>query len=227
MSKMASTIFPGIPATGLSILSAIGSLYVGARFIGRSRAKLSRDESRSYRHCFMMILSAFFEPLRSHFQRITHWMRAPYRLHYRSKRIAPTDKHNHHYSSQKTEWLKREIIRLKAHMPRAGCRTIADICNRRFAASRQITVGKTFVHETLQRHDYEVQILRRNLKQAKPKDVPRNLIWGLDLTGKTDSNGKLHALLGITDHGSRVLLHLQAMRDKTTGTLLTCVAEVV
>lgn len=112
-------------------------------------------------------------------------------------------------------------------MPDAGCRTIADICNRRFAASRKVTVGKTFVHQTLQRHHYEIQALRRKLKHAKPASMPRNLIWGLDLTGKTDAGGRLHMLLGILDHGSRALLCLQALRDKSSRTLLSFLAEVV
>jgi putative transposase len=115
----------------------------------------------------------------------------------------------------------------KADMPQAGCRSIADLYNRRFAASHKITVGKTCVHQILQQHDYEIQILRRNFKHAKPKIVPHNLIWGIDLTGKTDVHGKLHALLGIIDHGSRALLHLQALHDKTTGTILNCLHHVI
>ncbi|MEO8333242.1 MAG: integrase core domain-containing protein [Gallionella sp.] len=112
-------------------------------------------------------------------------------------------------------------------MPQAGCRTIADICNRRYAASRQITVGKTYVHQVLQRHEYEIQILRRDLKHAKPKPVACNLIWGLDLTGKTDKQNRLHSLLGIIDHGSRALLHLQALHDKTSHTLFACLREII
>jgi putative transposase len=50
---------------------------------------------------------------------------------------------------------------------------------------------------------------------------------GCDLTGKTDAHGKLHALLGIIDHGSRALLHLQALHDKTTHTLIACISEVI
>jgi hypothetical protein len=41
----------------------------------------------------------------------------------------------------KPEWVRKEIIRLKALIPHAGCRTIADSFNRRFAASRRMTVG--------------------------------------------------------------------------------------
>src|SRR2546428_10222422 len=36
----------------------------------------------------------------------------------------------------KPEWVRREIIRLKALLPLAGCRAISDIFNRRFAAKR-------------------------------------------------------------------------------------------
>lgn len=139
----------------------------------------------------------------------------------------PIDRHNHRHSTRKPEWLKDEIIRLKALMPQAGCRSIADICNRRFAASRKVTVGKTCVHQILQRHDYAIKILRRNLKHAKPKAVPHNLIWGIDLTGKTDINKSLHYLFGIIDHGSRALLHLQALHNKTSLTLLACLLEVI
>ncbi|MCL2101728.1 MAG: hypothetical protein FWH22_08460 [Fibromonadales bacterium] len=43
----------------------------------------------------------------------------------------------------KPEWVKREVIRIKTHVPNAGCRHVADIFNRRFAAEKGVTVGKT------------------------------------------------------------------------------------
>ena len=158
---------------------------------------------------------------------ILQWFFSPSHLRRSHKHFLQSNKNDHRHSPQKPEWLKQEIIRLKARMPQAGCRSIADICNRRFAASRKVTVGKTFVHQVLQRHDYEIQILRCKLKHVKPKAAPRNLIWALDLTGKTDAHGKLHALLGIIDHGSRTLLNLQALHDKTTGTILARINEVI
>lgn len=175
----------------------------------------------------MPMLVLIIELLRSHLQRIVYWMRTPHHSHYRRKLAQPAYKYNHRHSPQKPEWLKAEIIRLKALMPQAGCRSIADICNRRYAASRRVTVGKTYVHQVLQQYDYEIQILRRNLKRAKPKAVPRNLIWGVDLTGKTDTIGSLHFLLGNLDHGSRALLHLQALHDKTSHTLIVCISEII
>lgn len=176
----------------------------------------------------MVTLWAVIKYLRICIQRIMRrWKCSCEALPRRNPSIQTINKRKHHYSQPKPEWLKREIIHLKARMPQAGCRTISDICNRRYAASRKITIGKTCVHRILQHHQYEIQILRRKLKHAKPKNVPRNLIWGLDLTGKSDTRGKLHALLGIIDHGSRALLHLQALRDKTTTTLLACIAEAI
>ena len=59
-----------------------------------------------------------------------------------------------------------------------------------------------------------------------PTQHPRNLIWGIDLTGKIDTNKNLYALFGVLDHGSRALLHLQALHDKTSHTLITCISEV-
>lgn len=175
----------------------------------------------------MLMLLAIAELLRPHLQCIIYWRPRSHQVHYRGKRIAPADRHNHRYSTQKPEWLKQEIIRLKARMPQAGCRTISDICNRRFAASHKVTVGKTYVHQVLQSHDYEIQILRRKLKHVQPKAVPRNHIWGIDLTGKTDKQNNLHALFGIIDHGSRALLHLQALHDKTSRTLIACIVGAI
>ncbi len=42
-----------------------------------------------------------------------------------------------------------ELIRLKALMPQAGCRLVADCFNRRFAAKRQVSVSKSYVVYTL------------------------------------------------------------------------------
>lgn len=42
----------------------------------------------------------------------------------------------------------------------------------------------------------------------------------MDLTGKTDTQGKLHTILGLLDHGSRGLLDLAALPNKCSWTLL-------
>ena len=124
----------------------------------------------------------------------------------------------------KPAWVTREMIRLKALMPNAGCRRIADTFNRRHARHKEIrrrmTVGKSFVAETMRRHRYEIEILRRRIKHRVPRPTLHNLVWAIDLTGKTDTQGKTHTILGMIDHGSRGLLDLVALPDKSSWTLL-------
>ena len=62
--------------------------------------------------------------------------------------------------------------------------------------------------------------MRRKLKHRVPCPMPRNLVWGLDLTGKGDAAGNLHMIFGMLDHGSRALLSLAALPNKCSWTLL-------
>jgi transposase InsO family protein len=124
----------------------------------------------------------------------------------------------------KPAWVVREIVRLKALMPDAGCRSLALIFNRRFAshadARRRMTVGKSFVADSLRKYHYEIEIARRRIKHHVPPPLPRNLVWGLDLTGKRDTAGVTHSILGCIDHGSRGALSLTALPNKRSWTLL-------
>ena len=119
---------------------------------------------------------------------------------------------------KKPEWVPRELIRMKALMPTEGCRKLAEIFNRRFVGKE--SVGKTYVHGVIIKHQYEIAILRKNLKRKKPRPVPKNLVWGIDLTGKQDSEGKTHNILGIVEHASRTNLALMGLKDKSSITLL-------
>jgi transposase InsO family protein len=112
--------------------------------------------------------------------------------------------------------VRKEIIRLKALMPNAGCRTIAHLFNRRVRATRGMTVGKTYVADTVRRQQYLIVEVRQKLKHRIPRPVPRNLIWGLDLTVKADSTGARHLILAIVDHASRACLAMRTVREKST-----------
>ncbi|MDP2787342.1 MAG: integrase core domain-containing protein [Pseudomonadota bacterium] len=141
---------------------------------------------------------------------------------------SPRGRHGRRHSGEsvycrtqaKPPWVTNEIIRLKALIPDAGCRTLALIFNRRYAVSRKITVGKSFVADTMRKHRHEIEVVRRRIKHRVPPTLPRNLVWGLDLTGKSDTQGKLHMILGLLDHGSRGLLTLAALPNKCSWTLL-------
>jgi transposase InsO family protein len=127
----------------------------------------------------------------------------------------------------KPPWVRHEVIRLKALMPESGCRTLAQVFNRRCASTKQMTVGKTFVSQVIRAHRYEIQVVRRKIRRAKPRPIPRNLVWGLDLTGKTNTQGTTHSLLGIVEHHSRAALDLRALWDKTTVRLLRHLLDAI
>ena len=127
----------------------------------------------------------------------------------------------------KPEWVKREILRIKAHVPNAGCRQIADIFNRKFYAEKEISVGKTYVSMLLRKHIAEVLEIRKRWKHRIPRAVPNNLVWGIDLTGITDNERKSNMLLGIIDNGSRKCISLQALKNKASITLVRKLLDAI
>jgi putative transposase len=106
-----------------------------------------------------------------------------------------------------------------------GCRKLAEIFNRRFVGKE--SVGKTYVHGVIIKHQYEIAILRNNLKRKKPRPMPQNLVWGLDLTGKQDNQDKMHNILGIVEHASRANLALTGLKDKSSITLLRHLLDTI
>jgi len=120
----------------------------------------------------------------------------------------------------KPSWVRREILRLAALMPDHGCRALADVFNRLNASRNAMTVSKSWVNDFLRAHRHEIAVLRSELKRRSPAPVPRNQVWGFDLTGKRDANGNVHPILGIVDHGTRRALALQVLPNKSAWTLL-------
>ena len=127
----------------------------------------------------------------------------------------------------KPPWVKHEIIRLKALMPDHGCRKIADVFNRLFQSTRNMTVGRSFVANIIRDHQYAIQVLRHQLKHQPPRVIAKQCIWGVDLTFKTDSQKQTHPIFGVVEHHSRKVLTLTALKDKTTLTLLRCLFTAI
>ena len=69
---------------------------------------------------------------------------------------------------------KKEIIRLAALFPEYGCRPIATHFNRLYEQQRDMTVGKTFVANTLSTYQYQILCTRRSIKQTPAKTFPAN-----------------------------------------------------
>src|SRR5947208_1404578 len=105
---------------------------------------------------------------------LLRWLRKPVRS--RWARACSTSGPRRGWAQPKPHWVRREVVRLKALMADAGCRTIAHCFNRRFAARRGMTVGKTYVADTIRRQQYAILAARRRLRHARPRVVPRNLV---------------------------------------------------
>src|SRR5689334_9209865 len=128
----------------------------------------------------------------------------------------------------KPPWVRREVIRLKALMREAGtCRAIEKSFNRRFARRRHMTVGRTFVNELIRMHRYQIEVEQRRIKNPKPRPIPKNLVWGLDLTGKTDPSQTTHCVLAILEHASRAALWLEALQSKSSWALTQKLIEAI
>jgi len=128
----------------------------------------------------------------------------------------------------KPAWVRHEVIRLKALMREVGtCRAIADSFNRRFAERRKMTVGRTWVNKTIRKHQYEIDFVRRQIKNARPRPVPKNLIWGVDLTGKVTLDGKTRLILDVIEHASRAALWLEALQSKSSWVLVEKLVEAI
>ncbi len=89
-----------------------------------------------------------------------------------------------------------------------------------------MTVGKTFVATVLQQRQHELAAIRRRLKHKKPKPMPPNIVWALDLTYTGEPRRK-RTVLGLLDHGSRACLALSDLRNKTSVAILRAILDAI
>jgi transposase InsO family protein len=125
----------------------------------------------------------------------------------------------HRRTRAKPAWVRREVRRMKAFMPNESARKLADHFNRRFTI-RGMTISKSTVADWLRADRYLVLQLRRDMKRRTPRPMPKNAVWGLDLTGKADMHGEAHMIFGCIDHGTRKCLALDVQENKNAWTLL-------
>ena len=136
-----------------------------------------------------------------------------------SKRIAlpdPSAAFESIHPHVKPAWVRRRVLYLASHL--SGCRTIASCFNRSHVG--RASVGKSWVANFVKEHAAEIAELRRRRKRRRPACVPANHTWGLDLTTYSLSDGQVCRVLGIIDHGSRLLLRPRLLVSKTALELL-------
>ena len=123
----------------------------------------------------------------------------------------------HIRTRRKPDWLRLEVLRLKAHMPRAGCRAVAHTFNRLHPS---VSIGKTFVADLIAAHQLEIADLRHQIRSAKPRTLAVNNTWAMDMTFFTGDDKTTHAAIGMIDHGSRLALRLHTLTRRCSWCML-------
>lgn len=125
-------------------------------------------------------------------------------------------------STKKPLWVKNEIIYLKALLPNYGCRKIATIFNKQFH-HKNISISKSYVYYITIKNQYKIIQKRKNIKNKKPQVLPKNFLWQIDLTNISDYYKNKNSIFGIIDSGSRAILFLQRLENKSTITILKAI----
>ena len=128
----------------------------------------------------------------------------------------PYNTHN-----KKPTWVKNEVIYLKIHLQNYGCRKISIEFNKKYA-HKNIKVSKSYVYNVIKANNYAIIKQRKELKNKIPKAIPKNLIWSMDLT-----TIKQQQIFGLIDNGSRALLTLKHLKDKSTINIIRAILNAI
>ena len=127
---------------------------------------------------------------------------------------------------RKPPWVVKTLIQLQARLG-LSCAKLAAHFNRLFAKARRMTVSRSWVADKLREHAHEIAGLRERCKRRIPPETPPNDNWGIDLTGKTDAQRRLHSIVAVIDHGSRRALVLESTDDRTAAAMLKVMLAAV
>ncbi|WP_423009632.1 transposase [Undibacterium sp. JH2W] len=97
----------------------------------------------------------------------------------------------------------------------------------RLYAYRGMTISLGTVYNWIQKHCTEMEAIRKETRNRFLEPGPANLRWRIDGTGKMDSSGVTHFILGIVDHGTRMNLLLQRLELATSVTILECIKDAM
>lgn len=97
----------------------------------------------------------------------------------------------------------------------------------RLYAHRGMTISLGTVHNWIQKHCSTMEAIRKERRNRFPEPGPANLRWCIDGTGKMDSSGVNHFILGIVDHGTRMNLLLRRLELATSATILACIKDAI
>jgi putative transposase len=126
---------------------------------------------------------------------------------------------------RKPAWTVDMVVQLYTE-GRKSYREVWKEFNRLYAVDG-VTVCLGTVYAWIQRYCTEAEIIRAQTRNRVPDFAPANLRWCLDGTGKADTTGAQHFILGIVDHGTRLNLLLTRLEVANSLTILEHIFETV
>ena len=165
---------------------------------------------------FIFLLHYLFQKLKQLFNPKNYYKKKSKTAKEKRETFIPYTTHN-----QKPFWVQDELIYLKIHLSKYGCRKIAQSFNRKFADTN-ITVSKSYVYNVIKTNSYEIIKQRKKLKNKIPRKIDNNRIWSIDLT-----TIKERQVLGVIDGGSRALLTLKHLKDKRTINIIRALLNTI
>lgn len=126
---------------------------------------------------------------------------------------------------KKPAWVVDEVIKIFTRQRLSYRRTQAEF-NRRHAKNG-MTISLGTVYAWVRKYCSEAELVRVRTRHLVPDFVPANLRWNLDGTGKVDTAGKQHFILGLIDYGTRFNLCLERLELANSAAILKCVLRCV
>ena len=131
---------------------------------------------------------------------------------------------------RKPTWVTEEVVRIASRTPASlcSCRTISHRFNARHH-SHGVSIGKDFAHGILTKQAARIGRQRSAWRKRAPVELAANEVWGLDLTfiASPDDPKRVRPVLAIIDHGSRRLLQLRVLNNKSACTIARGVIAAV
>lgn len=150
---------------------------------------------------------------------------APPRIVARRKTPLPEEPLRQRRKKAKPPWVFDVIIELAAHSSQCGCRALATLFNR-IHLDTGVSIGKTRLSEILR--EYRLSLASPNRYHHTIRTAcPIRTIWGIDMTGIADDRGVVRTLFGIIDHGSRAVLSLKILRERSSIALLRHLLDAI
>ena len=125
----------------------------------------------------------------------------------------------------KPPWVPDAIIEFSQLSPQCGCRALANLFNRAYHDTGT-SVGKTYVSDILREYRMKIakpQRYAHDIQTACPIRTTR----GIDMTEHRRVANIPQLIFGIIDHGSRRVLQLETIREKSSITLLRLLLDAI